>query len=336
VLESPDGGVGYILEHLNPVLADANLQTAQLTDQARRSAEEVADCVLRPWYRGAGSEKEMAIKKQSANELIPRLFKMAAEKRRFGELLRDLQLSDDECQALHGAPSPEEDEAPETEAAQAALPSLDDIFGSPAEEREGPPTKPAVFFNDASRRYRRRLERAWREKLDEIAASPFNQRYFQLDLKLFKTLGNELSLGARRLGVFDRLETSLRETSSYSGGKPDQIVWKQARLAAAALAAHVNWLGFSPLENDRAKRAVTIDNQPAMTLFEPPPPPGLCPELPETQDDFDLPYYRDWTAALFNLMRDNVGSQGENYDRKQDERLGGILGEIETAMKALP
>jgi hypothetical protein len=332
VLESPDGGVGYILEHLNPVLADANLQTAQLTDQARRSAEMAAEVVLRPWYRGAGSEKETAIKTQSATELVQRLYQLALKERRFGELLRDLQLGDDECQALHGAPSPEEDEAPE---AEAAPPSLDDIWGSPAEERDGPPAKPAVFFNDASRRYRRRLELAWQKKLDEIAASPSNQRYFQLDLKLFKALGNELSLGAKRLGVFDRLETRLREASSYSGGKPDQIIWKQARLAAAALAAHINWLGFSPLENDRAKRTVTINNR-NMTLFEPSPPPGPCPELPDEQGDFDWPYCRDWTAALFNLMLDNVGSQGENYDRKQDERLGGVLGEIETAMKALP
>ena len=334
VLEAPDGGVGYILEHLNPILAEADLQTAQLAGQARRGAEKAVEQVLRPWYHGAGSEMEMEIKKQSATELVQSLYELAREKQRFGELLRDLQLADDECQALYGAPSPEEEEAPEAEKASAADPSLDDIWGTPAGEPEARPAKPAVASNDASRRYRRRLERAWQDKLDEIAANPRHQNYFQLDLKLFQTLVNDLSLGAKRLNVFDLLETRLRKASSYSGDKPDQIVWKQARLAAAALSAYINWLGFSPREHDPAKRTVTIANR-SMTLFEPPPPPGIWPELPDDQTDFDRPYYRDWTAALFSLMLDNVGSQSENYDRVQDERLGGILGEIETVMKVL-
>jgi len=361
VMKAPDGGVGYILEHLNPVLADSGLLAAQLAGQARRAAE-AAEGVLRPWYRGAGSEKEMDIKKQSAKELALYLLDLARKKPRFGELLRDLQLGDDECQALHGAPSPEEDEAPKAEAAQAAVLSLDDIWGGPAEEPQAPPAKPAGFLNDAARRYRRRLERAWQAKLGEIAASRRHQRYFQPDPVFFQALGHEsgpgeaearreafarkhlqilgdeLSLGAKRLGVFDRLETRLREALSYSGGKPGQIAWKQARLAAADLAAYVNWLGFSPLELDRARRTIPVPHQPSrnMTLFEPPPPPGLCPELPDDQPAFDLPYYSDWTAALFRLMLDNVGSQGEPCDRGQDERLGGILEKIETGQKALP
>jgi len=355
VLEAPDGGVGYILEHLNPVLADSDLKSAQLAGQARRAAEAAAG-VLRPWYRGAGSEKEMDIKKQSAKELALYLLNLARKKLRFGELLRDLQLGDDECQGLHGAPSPEEDEAPKTEAARAE--TLDDFWGGPAGEPKAPPAKPAGFLNDAARRYRRRLERAWQAKLDEIAASLRHQRYFQPDpaffqdlgdessearreglvRKLLQTLGDELSLGAKRLGVFDRLETRLREASSYSGVKPDEIAWKQARLAAADLAAYVNWLGFSPREHDPAARTIPVPLQTGrnMTIFEPPPPPGLCPELPDEQPAFDLPYYSDWTAALFRLMLENVGSQGEHYDRRQDERLGGVLEKIGTGLKALP
>jgi len=347
VMESADGGVAYILSKLSPVVA-TDLKTVQLTALARKDAEQ-AKRILSPFYHGAGAEEEMAIKTKSATELVTAIFGVG-RRQLFGELLRDLELDDEECQAVYNNPQPEEDEDREsssksgggssTDSPSKSL-SLDDIWGKPntADEAEAPPSpSPALVpvINDAARRYRRRLEAAWQAKLDRTAGSERNQKYFKLSPELFQTLVTELRMGAgeKRLGVFNQVESQFREALSYSNDNPDRVVWKQARLAATLLSSYVNWLGFSPLEHDSSRRTFSVAER-TFTVFEPPPTPGLFLELPEKQPDIDQSFYLDWTAALFRMMLDNLVFAEKNYDMEQNARLGQIIKEVDTTVGLL-
>ena len=337
IVKDPDGGVGYLVRHLTPILTD-DLKTNQLAQLALGMGEKINQ-MLRPFYFGADKDEERAKKEKQAYELIKALTGMMGANQRFGQLLRALQLSDTDCQAIYNSPLPPEEKseaAPPAPAPTADENSfdLDSLFGS-VDESTAKPSGPAGVFtsshdNDAARRFRRRIELAWQAHLDETASDRRLQSYYLLNTDFFHALTVELAQGARRLKVFDLIESKLREAINYSNSNPDQTIWKQSRLAAAYLSSFINWLGLSPVELDRQARTVSIQGK-DVTLFEPPAPPALFPELPDKQEKYDLPYFQDWCRALLRLMLHNVDFADQFYDRKENDRLGGLLSRLSKA-----
>ncbi|MDR1920619.1 MAG: putative virulence factor, partial [Candidatus Adiutrix sp.] len=307
-----------------PVLS-VDLKSRQLTALAAAEAG-VIEGALRDFYQGGDKDEERAVKEALAGKILAVLKGLALEKRRFGQLLRALQMSDDECRANYDAPLPEAGEAEKTSsppapAAPAAI-DLDALLGfGPARPEAAAPPAPG---NDAAGRFRRRVELAWFNRLDELAADARRQRYFSLPRELFQALVDEIGQGARRLKVLDEVEARLREATSYSNVNPELVVWKQARLAAEGLNSYINWLGLSPLKLDRRGRTVSIRGHEAL-LFEPPEPPGEIPQLPDQQGLYDLPYFQDWARAFHRLMIHNVDFAEKTYDPEQNARLGAVL-----------
>jgi len=339
IMKEADGGVGYLTRHLSPILTE-DLKSNQLIQLALAAADKINQ-MLRPFYFGANKDEERSKKEKQSFALIKALNVMMNANQRFGQLLRALQLSDTDCQAIYNRPLPAQEPAdlssPPVEESQAAAQAdsfdLDDLFASPAAEAPGTAssTQPVSTINDdAAHRFRRRVELAWQERLDEVAANRRLQLYYLLNKDLLHSLTVELSQGARRLKVFDRLETRLREAINYSNANPDQTIWKQSRLAAADLSAFISWLGLSPVELKQPERTVTIQNK-EVTLFEPSSPPELFPELPDEQIRYDLPYFQDWCRALMRLMLHNVDFADQMYNRKENDRLGAILKRLEAA-----
>lgn len=329
VLQADDGGVGYIISKLTPVLTP-DLKDGQLKALAQASVRVIEES-LTPFYHGADKEGEREIKRRKALGLIKALQEAALARQSFGLLLRALQLSDDECHAIYDSPLPEaEEKAAAPAAATPAAPppvddlgDLDDIFNTapaPGPSGGGQPS----FVSDAANRFRRRLESAWQVKLGKLASDNRQQGYLGLSEEALQSLTGELIQAAQRLDVFGDIEGRLRSASGYSNDNPERSIWKQSRLASTRLNAFVNWLGLSPVELDQAARTISSQGKESL-LFEPPADPGPFPELPEEQAAYDRAYFQDWARALLRLMLHNVDFAEKSYDIDENIRLGAIV-----------
>ncbi len=340
VMKGSDGGVAYLVKHLTPTLTD-DLKTNQLLELVKLEAASL-DQLIRPFFFGSDKDEERAKKERQSVEIIKALQKMLLSRRPFGLFLRMLQLTDSDCRSVYSDPLPPEEAPDSGQSTAEAAPGaereksldLDILFNTQQPEPDsltsGQPESLPCRACDAAHHFRRRVELAWQAGLEETASNPLLQRYYGLNSELFRLLILELSQGARRLRVFDRIEKRISEAISYSNSNPDQCIWKQARLAAAGLSSYVNWLGLSPLELGGRERTVSIQGK-DITLFAPPKVQGRFPDLPDEQEAYDQKYFQDWCRALMRLMIHNVDFAGQNYDQKENERLGALLKRVKTA-----
>ena len=352
VVEGSDGGVAYITSKLTPILS-ADLKSKQLAALALAETS-VVDASLREFYQGGDKDEERAIKEALAGKILTVLKNLAVDSHRFGQLLRKLQLSDDECRGFYNNPLPESELQPDlsqskldTGSTLSNLPAqdipfdMDDLLGlsqepphEGASNSSAPKTLEAPRVNDAASRYRRRLELAWLTRLDELVIDSRWQRYFSFSKDLLQDLVDELSQGTRRLGIFNQIENRLREAISYGNVNPERLIWKQARLASTVLNNYINWLGLSPRELDSQARTVSIRGHEVL-LFETPEPPSDAPLLPEVQGRFELPYFQDWARAFFRLVVHNVDFAEKSYDPEENSRLGFILKAVDSTREVL-
>ncbi|MDR3152862.1 MAG: putative virulence factor [Deltaproteobacteria bacterium] len=358
-LESPDGGTGYIISKLTPLVAQ-DVKTRQLTDLALNEGELV-NATLSAFYKGGSSEEEKNVKRQAYMKIASVLTRLgnpgaAGGKappntetwHRFGLLLRDLTLSDDECREIFSRPASlatveeeqEEDgagsssapgESADEAAESPAVVEEDDIFATffpKAETQSAAPgsaeAAPRRRDDDMAARYRRLLEKEWKESLERLTADARKRRYYGFPQTEFRNFISELDQGARRLGVMDKVEGRLRDAMGYANINPESRLWKVSRLASAILSEYVCFLGLSP--RCRAKEDRTLNFQGRVfTVFEPQRQREGFPELPELSPAYEIPYHNDWRLSFYKIMIDNVDFAEKNYNAAENERMGAIL-----------
>ncbi|MDR1871422.1 MAG: putative virulence factor [Deltaproteobacteria bacterium] len=335
VVNGSDGGAAYIIASLTPVLA-TDLKLNQLSHLTKSEALLV-ESNLRNFYQGGDREEERAVKQALFKRLAGVFTILQSRNLRFGLFLRELILSDDECHVIFSQSFMDNEFAEEEEAAAAAqeepvdLESL--LFG---EEPSDSPTKasPAQKMSDFASRYRRRLENAWQARLGATLEEARFSRYYGFSRDLLQQLVSELVQGAKRLGVMEAIETSLRQALSYTNVNPERLLWKQSRLASTALGEFILFLGTPPTRMSEKERTVNVLGR-ETTLFADQPIVGEYPVLPEIQANFDQTYFQDWLKALYRLMMMNVDFAEKNYNIEENARLGQIIADGTTARAGL-
>ncbi|MDR1486760.1 MAG: putative virulence factor, partial [Deltaproteobacteria bacterium] len=322
VLDAEDGGVGYIVSFLTPIL-ETDLKTQQLTALAYNEANTIEQS-LKPYYHGGAKEQEKKIKEEFFDKLFKLFSNMALKKQKFGRFLKSMTLPEDELHLLFSTVDPNEHlEAPPQEQEQ-EIDFMSLFDDDNQDDSVAKATQPTTAVHDLAFRFRLRLEQAWLSRLDELSSDDQSLKFYEIDRRSFQNLVQELSQGARRLGVLTKIESSLRQATSYGNVNPERLLWKQARLASTYLAEFVNFLGLSPSRLASNQRKVTIKNRQTV-VFEPSLLDGAFPTLPEIQPVYDIPYFRDWMASFHNLMMNNVDFAEKSYDIEQNNRLGIIL-----------
>jgi hypothetical protein len=358
-LESEDGGTGYIIAHLTPLVGQ-DLKTPQLTALTLTEGENV-HATLASFYKGGSSDEEKQVKRQAyfkVSGVLSRLGNPADGQQqgkapaantpwhRFGLLLRDMTLSDDECHEIFSRPvsEPEEDgedglgaepqDAPESEDDEMDMGEIneEDILGTffsaagagPAGPVPSAAPAPARREDDTASMYRRMLEREWKESLERLTSDKDKRRFYGFPPDMFRAFISEVDHGARRMGVMEGIELALREAMGYANVNPASRRWTASRIASAHLSDYVSFLGLSPRVYTRQERTLTFQGK-VFVVFEPPVQNEGFPELPELSPPYESPYHRDWRLSLYKVMMDNVDFADKNYNQEANSNLGRIL-----------
>ena len=269
-----DGGVALLRERLRP-LCNPELKRRQITVSLDEKREQVLT-KLTPFYKSDDREELRRRQEQLSHTLVALLARLA-EKQLFGEFLRALQVRDFDLYEIcfRAGQSPEQGAAsvapaPVVGARVSADDILGDIFGdaqavsaaSAIQEEDRARDTAAIFANLA-------LEH-WIGRLRDLAGDAEARNYFGLPAKELDQFCHELITAAARCKLRQNLETELRRSSAYSNMARERLVWKQVSLAADAINAFVDWLGFDPRFKDQAARTVLFGGK-SVSLFNPPP-----------------------------------------------------------------
>lgn len=324
-----DGGVALLREKLRP-LCNPELKRRQITVSLDEKREQVLT-KLTPFYKSDDREELRRRQEQLSRALVTLLARLA-EKQLFGEFLRALQVRDFDLYEIcfRAGQSPEQGTAsvapaPVVGARVSADDILGDIFGdaqavpaiSAVKEEERARDTAAIFANLA-------LEH-WIGRLRDLADDAEARNYFGLPAKELDQFCHELITAAARCKLRENLETELRRSSAYSNMARERLVWKQVSLAADAINAFVDWLGFDPRFNDQAARTVLFGGK-SVSLFNPPPVITGEPHIAEEESPYDRLWYTDWLRALAYSVTANVDFDGrQTVNPEQNNRLRDIL-----------
>ena len=324
-----DGGVALLRERLRP-LCNPELKRRQITVSLDEKREQVLT-KLTPFYKSDDREELRRRQEQLSHTLVALLARLA-EKQLFGEFLRALQVRDFDLYEIcfRTGQSPEQGAAsvapaPVVGARVSADDILGDIFGdaqavsaaSAIQEEDRARDTAAIFANLA-------LEH-WIGRLRDLAGDAEARNYFGLPAKELDQFCHELITAAARCKLRQNLETELRRSSAYSNMARERLVWKQVSLAADAINAFVDWLGFDPRFKDQAARTVLFGGK-SVSLFNPPPVITGEPHIAEEESPYDRLWYTDWLRALAYSVTANVDFDGrQTVNPEQNNRLRDIL-----------
>lgn len=324
-----DGGVALLRERLRP-LCNPELKRRQITVSLDEKREQVLT-KLTPFYKSDDREELRRRQEQLSRTLVALLARLA-EKQLFGEFLRALQVRDFDLYEIcfRAGQSPEQGAAsvapaPVVGARVSADDILGDIFGdaqavsaaSAIQEEDRARDTAAIFANLA-------LEH-WIGRLRDLAGDAEARNYFGLPAKELDQFCHELITAAARCKLRQNLETELRRSSAYSNMARERLVWKQVSLAADAINAFVDWLGFDPRFKDQAARTVLFGGK-SVSLFNPPPVITGEPHIAEEESPYDRLWYTDWLRALAYSVTANVDFDGrQTVNPEQNNRLRDIL-----------
>ncbi|MEZ5669413.1 MAG: virulence factor SrfC family protein [Alphaproteobacteria bacterium] len=315
-----DGGIRYLAEKLRPV-CNPDLKRQQiegdLAEWRRRLAER-----LTPFYISTDAEKEREKKRKLAQAIAQRLVGSATSQR-FGELLRALQVDDEDLESVYyrveGLESGSNGHSVTVGRAADAGAMLSALGLGGSGDANG------ESMTDQADRFARASVELWVEKLNKLADDEAAGTYYRVPRGDMSNLIHELVTGATRLGLRRDIAGDVRDQSKYRNVKWDQMMDRVVLLAANHINTFVDYLGFEGQE-EALRPAVSARDGASRPVFRGRPPVDGFPQLSETPSQFDQDYYVDWIAAFMKLVEDNFAMQGEEaIDVEQNSRLGAIL-----------
>ena len=119
------------------------------------------------------------------------------------------------------------------------------------------------------------------------------------------------------------LEWLPQETIVFDGAQARMET--QVSLAADAINAFVDWLGFDPRFKNQSQRTILFGGK-SVSLFDPPPVISGEPHIAEQETPYDRFWYTDWLRAMAYSVMANVDFDGQqSLNPEQNNRLREIL-----------
>ena len=166
---------------------------------------------------------------------------------------------------------------------------------------------------------------AWVEQVRQFAADAETRTFFAMPARELDQFCHELLLSAQRCRVRQQMEEDLRACSAYSNLERERLLWKQASLAADAINAFVDWLGFDPRRHSEQERTILFRDKPVV-LFPAVSDPVGEPLIGEVEAPYDRQWYTDWLRALMHGITANADFDGRQIrNPQQNKRLYDIL-----------
>ncbi len=324
-----DGGVALLREKLRP-LCNPELKRRQITVSLDEKREQVLTR-LTPFYKSDDREEQRRRQEQLSRVLVARLARLA-EKQLFGEFLRGLQVRDFDLYEICSRAGQSRDQAdappapaPVVGTRVSANDILGDIFGDSQSAPAVPETGEEDRARDTAAVFAGLALEHWIGRLRDLAGDAEARNYFGLPAKELDQFCHELITAAARCGLRENLEADLRRSSAYSNMARERLIWKQVSLAADAVNAFVDWLGFDPRFKDQAARTILFGGK-SVSLFNPPPAVTGEPHIAEEESPYDRLWYTDWLRALAYSVTANVDFDGrQTVNPEQNNRLRDIL-----------
>lgn len=326
-----DGGVSLLRDSLRP-LCNPELKRQQICVSLDEKKEQLL-ARLAPFYRTDDREELRRQKEQLSRTLVTLLAKVA-EKQLFGDFLRRLQVRDYDLYelCLNARQMPEQGQPQASVQVVGTRVSADDILGDIfGDNTESTPAaaKPSEQEQEQARDmagvFTSLVMEHWIGRLRDLSASAEARSQLGLPALELDQLCHEIILAAARCRLRENLEEQLRRGTSYSNIARERLVWKQVSLAADAINAFVDWLGFDPRFKDQSQRTILFGGK-SVSLFDPPQPIMGEPRIGEQEAPYDRLWYTDWLRALAYSITANVDFDGQQtLDPEQNNRLRDIL-----------
>ena len=322
-----DGGVALLRQRLRP-LCNPELKREQLRVSLAEQCRGLTG-LLQAYCPSGDAAARRAEKAELARRLAGALAQVASAQR-LGKLMRRLQVEDWQLYNVCIRMSrtlPDDAQTPPTGIIGRRVKAEDlllDIFGDEAPLPE-PAETAAPLARDTVDILTDHLLDYWFDQLRDFAADTQARALFALPEDLHNALCRELQAAALRLRLRERMAEALRAASAYGNIERERLFWKQASIAADAINAFVDWLGFDPRHTAANARTIPAGNR-TMTVFEPPAAFQGEPHIEEKEQAYEFAWYRDWLAALAHVVTENAAlADGTLHDPAQTERLRAIL-----------
>lgn len=327
-----DGGISYLTQSVAAV-TDTRVKHRQVVNALTELRQAMKDRLTR--YYVSDNYAFQHDRRRTTGLAVSRRLKGCAESRRFGHLLRSLQLSDSEFADVlsnlgvwSGRLPPRKGESQQQskpaafDAADAVATARDD--GKPA-VRDGGTAKTADVDNEgASAREARALARTaldhWIETVRAVPLAATAPRNFQMPRQAIAYLVDEIIAGANRMKVETKVAAHIEEVTAGDGTAEDRVS-KAALCVANAVGDYVMTLGFNDVFSNSHPRRRGHEQAP---IFPPRGNLGLA-ALDDTTD-YDKAFVADWSQAFMTLVDDNAtGLREGDIDDEQNRKLGRLL-----------
>ncbi len=320
-----DGGVELLRKVLRP-LCNPALKRRQIGITLTQSLERIRTALSAHW-KSDNKEEERKRKDALARNLIAIISKVA-EAQRFGEFLRALQVHDHDLYDIYF--NAEQKRLQEAEPNSAIVGTrfqaeelFQDVFGDAPPTHENNTTSTA--HKDEAERFTNLVIEYWIEQMHNLAASHNAQRYFNFPERELGLFVHELATCINRLHIAKKIAADQRQISRYGNLAKERLVWKQVSIAASAINAFIDWLGFDPRYNDEIKRTIIMQEK-TFVLFNPLPEAATPPNIGEDEKPYDKLWFVDWSRALVHNLFANVDFDGDTtFNHEQNNKLTKIL-----------
>ena len=312
-----DGGVSFLAQSIAAV-CDSRVKQRQIVNALTGLRQTMKDRLQR--YYVSDNYAFQHDRRRTTGLLVMRRLKACSEQRRFGHLLRALQLSDAEFADVLGnldvwcAPPPKLDEIPAAEGPE----------GDAAAAEKPAGAKPAGQGTPAAMMPAANLARTaidhWIETLRAIPASVSAPRGYHMPRHALVHLVDEIIAGANRLKLDKRVASHI-ERVTEGDTDPDDRVAKAALCISNAVGDYVMSLGYNDVMSNSHPRRKGREQKP---IFPPRNAVGL--NAIEDTTDLDKEFLADWSQAFMNLVDDNAtGLREQDINDEQNRRLGRLL-----------
>jgi len=305
-----DGGISFLAESLAP-LCRPELKREQILARVGLVRSEMA-AALTEFHVSDDREAERNKRKQAARDAVVGLLDTIKDQR-FGHLLREFQITNEELQFLFGR------KAAAGDVADGTGPDIEGMLEQLGINNSESGSAPSV--RDKYSVLARAAIDYWAERIQQLVQKDKRLGFLKVKPGPIETIIRELLEGAERIGLCESIASEMRAIAP-SIERPTQSMLKPAMTAAERIDRYVWKLNQDMLKPQDRVRIRSVNEE---VFKEPPPVDGIL-DLPPKRGAFFQSFIRDWIASFESLVEKNAdGDQKRKFSVEDSVALQKIM-----------
>ena len=317
-----DGGISYLADAI-AAISSRNVKDGQIRARVASMAQGMR-AELQQYFFDEDPNSQLKARKAKSDQLLREIGE-CYERGRFGRLLHELQIEQDELAQIYRSVRLREGLL--NGASRSSVPangrrSIVDIALGRGQEQTGPIVLDCTDIDnrraEIEERFACRAVSRWVERIDATCHDEDKLNYFGLSQDGAQTLASELVAGIRRCNIAGNVATNVRDYASFPVAGLDLGASSPALVAAtivnefvndlqATLAGGTAWGGGAGAAGEERD----------------------APMLGETTQFFDQEFCMSWIRHFDAFVGENAQSpEGKTFDVEQNAAMGRILRNI--------